>query len=677
MVTTNTTVKKVRKSTKADTAVPVRSTDELANMLDNTEVQYASFSRLFIGELNARKVPHSEAELREYADTIRAVGLIHNLIVVACDDERLEVVCGGGRTKAIGLLVAEGAIDPDKVWIAYKVVPRELARAVSQIENDKRKNMHPADQIKGFMALSEEGKSPSQIGALLGYGAKHVQRMLKLAGLAPEIISALAKDELTTEHCQALALESNQERQLQILESARQEGYQGVPRVVTIRGLVTTGEVSTNNDKFAFVGEAAFAEGEIRHDLFSEREGGFVDYMLLEAKVMEKLQQAAEDIQATEGWSWSLARTTSVKSYGEDSKLYSVMDEPQPVYTQDEQNRLDELTEQYEALDSFCEESQALEDAITGIQLAGESRAWEDVPKTELGIVVSYDAGCVRVQRGVMLKTPEQETETGNATLSGSLTQRTPEVAEGIGGPLLLKMSSERTLAAQAALLQEPEKAVAMLAWKLCISVFSTCSTANEPFEVRINTHHYTLTADAPSGKSGAAYLALMKEEARLKALLPQGWKNDFTTFFTLNAELLLALMTFCTACSVNGVQKRDEFGRKGASPLESLESAIGFHMRDWWQPTKENFFSHMQKPQIVTALNEAGMTGAAGDAEKMKKGDAADLAQDKMANTRWVPSWMCAKASETTPSETHSPELNVAASESTDTTEHTSAEAA
>ena len=49
----------------------------------------------------------------------------------------------------------------------------------------------------------------------------------------------------------------------------------------------------------------------------------------------------------------------------------------------------------------------------------------------------------------------------------------------------------------------------------------------------------------------------------------------------------------------------------------------------------------HMQKPQIIAALNEAGKTGAARDAEKMNKGDAAELAESNFADTRWVPSWM------------------------------------
>ncbi|EIL3151851.1 chromosome partitioning protein ParB, partial [Escherichia coli] len=45
---------------------------------------------------------------------------------------------------------------------------------------------------------------------------------------------------------------------------------------------------------------------------------------------------------------------------------------------------------------------------------------------------------------------------------------------------------------------------------------------------------------------------------------------------------------------------------------------------------------------QIIAALNEAGLSGAARDAEKMKKGDAAEHAEFYMKDNRWVPGWMC-----------------------------------
>lgn len=131
-----------------------------------------------------------------------------------------------------------------------------------------------------------------------------------------------------------------------------------------------------------------------------------------------------------------------------------------------------------------------------------------------------------------------------------------------------------------------------------------------------------------------------MTEQAELEELLPEGWRKDFTTFFSLKGDLLMSLMAYCTACSVDGVQTRD-MGHTSRSPLDDLEKAIGFHLRDWWQPTKVGYFSRLTHSQIVAAMNDAGSVGAAKDAEKMKKGDAAEHAEFWLKDTRWVPAWL------------------------------------
>ena len=53
----------------------------------------------------------------------------------------------------------------------------------------------------------------------------------------------------------------------------------------------------------------------------------------------------------------------------------------------------------------------------------------------------------------------------------------------------------------------------------------------------------------------------------------------------------------------------------------------------------KRNGF--LQKAEAY--LKEAGMEGAASDAAKMKKGDAAELAEDRLKDSCWVPAWLCA----------------------------------
>lgn len=261
--------------------------------------------------------------------------------------------------------------------------------------------------------------------------------------------------------------------------------------------------------------------------------------------------------------------------------------------------------------------------------------------KSGAGVMVSLHEGQVYVQRGIRLKADEpEETEESRSGATVPFTSRQTDAAEGISVPLLTKMSSERTLAVQAALMQQPEKAVALMVWRLCTSVFAGCGTAIHPFRISLTVSHGSLTENAPSGKSGAAYDLLMQEKARIQALLPAGWEKNFTTFFALDGAVLMSLMAFCTACSVDGVQTRD-MGHTSRSTLDTVEAAIGFHLRDWWQPTKENYFGNLKHPQIVASLKEAGLTGAAGDAEKMKKGDAAGHAEHFMQHTRWVPAWL------------------------------------
>ncbi|CNI77937.1 putative DNA-binding protein [Yersinia frederiksenii] len=610
---------------------------ELVTLLESTPVALVPFSQLVDTELNTRIVPHTDKEIRGLVNSIKGVGILQNLIVIALPDGLLGVVGGGGRKKATALLVAEGLIDADQPFVPVKVVPRELAVAASMTENGQRKSMHPAEQIIGFRTLSEEGNTPTQIGGLLGYGARHVQRMLKLAGLAPAILDSLARDDLSTEHCHVLALEDSHERQLQVLEMATERSYNGKPQLNDIRNLITASEVRiADSRKFAFVGASAFADGQIRRDLFSEDNDGYVDRVLLETHVTNKLEMIAHALQDCEGWAWCLHRESAVSHWGVDAQQYVFLPEPTPLFTDAERARTEALTaalEQTETHDDEYDIQQQIEDLDAAVVI----RSWTAEQKAQAGVVVSFERGEVCIQRGVMVRQHDDaQTEAENTVTTY---EQPPEPADEISLPLLTKMSAERTLAVQATLMQQREKAVALLTWTLCLNVFSSC-TYSKPAKISLTCEHYSLTTNAPEGKNGQAYTAMMQEKDRLSALLPEGWARDFTTFFTLNGEMLLSLLGFCVACSIDGTQTR-EYGRTSKSPLDKLEVALGFHLRDWWQPGSDNFFSHMKKPQIVAALNEAGLTGAASDAEKMKKGDAADLAETMMARTRWVPVWM------------------------------------
>ncbi|HAW7686190.1 TPA: ParB/RepB/Spo0J family partition protein [Escherichia coli] len=628
-------VKAGRKSSRKPSKVQETA---LSALLAQTEEVSVSLASLIKSPLNVRTVPYSADSVSELAESIKGVGLLQNLVVHALPGDRHGVAAGGRRLAALNMLPERGILPAD--WpVRVKVIPQELATAASMTENGHRRDMHPAEQIAGFRAMAQEGKTPAQIGDLLGYSPRHVQRMLKLADLAPVILDALAEDRITTEHCQALALENDTARQVQVFEAACQSGWGGKPEVQTIRRLVTESEVAVaGNSKFRFVGADTFSPDELRTDLFSDDEGGYVDCVALDAALLEKLQAVAEHLREAEGWEWCAGRLEPVGFCREDAGTYRSLPEPEAVLTEAEEERLNELMARYDALENQCEESDLLEAEMKLMRCMAKVRAWTPEMRAGSGVVVSWRYGNVCVQRGVQLRSEDDVADNDYRT---EQVQEKASVEE-ISLPLLTKMSSERTLAVQAALIQQPEKTVALMVWRLCSCVFDYCNTTLHPFRIQTEEYHRRLTSDAPSGKSGQAWLSLMQEKTRLEALLPENWQKDFTTFFTLDGQTLMSLMVFCTACSVDGVQTR-ECGHTSRSPLDTLEAAIGFHMRDWWQPTKANFFGHLKKPQIIAALNEAGLSGAARDAEKMKKGDAAEHAEHHMKDNRWVPGWMCA----------------------------------
>ncbi|SUG44913.1 putative ParB-like nuclease domain protein [Salmonella enterica subsp. arizonae] len=133
--------------------------------------------------------------VRDLADTILAIGLIQNLVVHSLPGGLSGVAAGGRRLAALQLLLSEKRIDAG-IWSSSSASADELAVVASMVENNQRVAMHPAEQISGFRTLSEQGKTPAQIGDQLGYSSRHVQRMLKLANLAPELIALLAENKL-------------------------------------------------------------------------------------------------------------------------------------------------------------------------------------------------------------------------------------------------------------------------------------------------------------------------------------------------------------------------------------------------------------------------------------------------------------------------------------------------
>ena len=140
-------------------AIPLEAADPTKNLI------LVPLSRLVLRPTgrNVRKTPRMS--IPELAASIRRVGLLQNLIVIAsADGEHYEVVAGGRRLAALKLLAKKHRIS--KEWeVPCLLVADGTARTASLTENVQREAMHPADQFEAFAALVAEGRPIEDIAA--------------------------------------------------------------------------------------------------------------------------------------------------------------------------------------------------------------------------------------------------------------------------------------------------------------------------------------------------------------------------------------------------------------------------------------------------------------------------------------------------------------------------------
>lgn len=569
-----------------------KKTQVADQILQDTPIELVPVETLVGSALNVRKQAPDEAKLTELADSIRAVGVLQNLIVVTHDDGLLGVVAGGRRLAALQQLLAAGVITPD-FRVPVKKVAHDGAVVASLTEKGQREEMHPADQVRAFRQLNESGKTPVEIGSLLGYSTRHVQKCLRLASMAPALLDALANNDINLDQLQALSASEDHQRQLDVWQNATM-GYEKRPD--NLRRAVLCDAVSAeNNQQLDFVGRDTYeqAGGAFRYDLFTD-EGFITEPALLERLTREKLAQVACEIAATEGWKWSEGRLIRVRNYGEDREVYFLNEQP-------------------------------------------ENHVWTDEMRGRCGVVVSLLDGVLHIQRGVM-RCEDKDAELAVAVENNSSVNEPEGKAKGLSSALVKSLSSERTLAVQAALSMQPNVVLALLLHDVMRTVFLDNPYLRCELGVTVNVTRSTLLGHAPTASDSLAMQVLEKAHRDWLAEFPEGWEQDCRWLLSWSVERQLALLAYCLAGTVDGVNSWVPNTGKVGGELAFIEGLINFNLREWWQPTKANFFGRITKDQITDALIEAECTSAALDAAKMKKGDAAALAEEVVGQTRWVP---------------------------------------
>lgn len=649
-----TNVKAASKTSKA-AKNPKKTGQEAAieQALANTPVEMVPFSQLALSPLNVRKAEPDPVKLQELADTIKAVGVLHNLIVHRLPEGQLGAAAGGRRFRALNILLVAGAIAPDYA-VPVKIVGDDVAEVISAIENLQTESMHPADQIMSFSRISASGKTAAEIGAAMGYSTKHVQKFLRLAGMAPALLAELAEDNINVDQLVALSASEDHERQQNTWKNAY--GIYKTPK--ELRNEVLRGEVAAvGNRLLEFVGRDVYeqAGGGFRYDLFTD-EGFISDTVLLQTLTRQKLTDLAVGIAQAEGWKWSEGRTDGISTYGDDAQKYLLLNLPHNELTPEESARFDVLDRQLEVLSEQDDSDDADHDALelaaeacqaemSAIEKAAENRAWTDDVRANGGVVVSLNGKNVYVRRGVMLRNdiPEVEKKAGvNNTLTSIRTEGGSEESEQpkpLSAVLAKSLSSERTLAVQAALAEQPQMALIIFVHDCLKSTFNHRSYALSTLKVTLHAKTGLMLDNAPTSADGLAMQHLTAMHDAWQKMLPEDWHKSWDWLLTWDTQQLIAIMGYCLAKTLDGASERlSDKGGKAGKDLEPVEALLNFTLRDWWQPTKANFFGRISKELISDSLSQAGLGGASRDVLKMKKGDAAERAEEEVSQTHWVP---------------------------------------
>lgn len=607
-----------------------------------TDITNIPLNKLAAWEGNVRKT-QNKAGIEELAASIKAHGLQQNL-VVRKHGKTFAVVAGGRRLKALQRLAKDGDIEAT-FEVPCRITEAADASEISLAENVMREDMHPADQFEAFRDLADKGMPVADIAARFGKSEAHVLRILKLARVSPKILKAYRAADLTLEDVMAFAVTDDHDAQVRVY--AAMAPWQGASE---IRAALTENDIAATDKRVKFVTLKAYekAGGKTKRDLFSDDDSGtyIEDASLLDTLVTERLEKKAGAVRA-EGWKW--VQVTPDFAYQQSAEYRRIHAEPVPL-TAPEIDRLERLHEEYTQLNdewNDCDEKldarprlDELERLIAEIE--DRQGVWTPEQLTVAGAVVTIDhQGKVKIERGfVRPEDMPKGSKAGhfgalgkakNAKAPGACSEGDAEQPAGLSASLVESLTSHKSAALAATLLDAPDKGLAAVVYALLLDVFDHCHDT----ALKVSTTMQSL--ERVEGSTAFQRLEAARETWGQR--IPGTPGDVWQWCLEQDQAVLLDLLTFCAACTLNGVQTKSD--RPDAPRLVhagQFAIVLNLDMTQWFTPTAANYFNRISKPQILEALQEARQQPPAPAWANLKKAELAALAEREIAGTGWLP---------------------------------------
>ncbi len=614
------------------------------------DIVFVPLSRLRKSPKNVRKVPHTTADIKAFAASIAALGMLQYPVVEPELGPRGKptgnylVNAGEGRRLAQLLRVKRKEIKPDEP-IRCILDTEHSATEISLAENAIRSDMHPADQYEAFAKLhSEEGKSAEDIAARFGVTAAVVRQRLKLGAVSPKLRALYRKGEMNLDQLSAFAITDDHERQERVW--AELPPFQR--RRESILNALSEGQVRSDDRRAVFVGAKAYqqAGGTIVRDLFDAEGGGFLaDAELLNRLACEKLQRHADEV-AAEGWRWVVAEPEFDHEAG--AAMRRVFAKPVPL-SKAERKRLHKLQVRYDAL---CEKHQhddempakaaeqlgRIEAAIEGLRR--EEYKARDIALAGAFVTLSGD-GSVRIERGFVRREDEPESKAKPADQKNHSGKDADGLAP-LSEKLVAELTAYRTSALRNELAQHPATALIALVHSLVLATFYK---ASEGSCLEIVPKSAWLSGHAPGIDESSAEQQTAERHGAWAKRLPREPEALWTFIHGLSDGERLGLLAHCVSLTVNAICAPRQCADESEANAAILAREVGLDMTVYWQPTATSYFGRVSKERIVQAVREAVSEQAAENVARMKKQAMAEAAEVALAGKGWLPALLTASA--------------------------------
>jgi ParB family chromosome partitioning protein len=98
-------------------------------------------------------------------------------------------------------------------------------------------------------------------------------------------------------------------------------------------------------------------------------------------------------------------------------------------------------------------------------------------------------------------------------------------------------------------------------------------------------------------------------------------------------------LLAFCTGQMVHAVcSPHESMNQERFAAADRLAGAVNLDMADWWTATGESSLGRVRKDQILEAIAEGTGEKNLEDLRPLKKAELVATAEQRLANTRWIP---------------------------------------